>query len=120
VKIINSTLSGNHTKMDGSSGGGVYVRQDTAVSVINSTIAGNYTQGPNAFGGGIFTENGPVTLTNSTLSSNTARKADGGGIFANAGMAPPSGSARLRLPTARSRATPPSGRAAAFSRVAVQ
>jgi CSLREA domain-containing protein len=65
------------------------VRPDSRVLVINSGITVNITGvtirngGTTAVGGGIF-NGGTLTLTNSTVSGNTADNA-GGGIFNNAG-----------------------------------
>ncbi|SFN34863.1 right-handed parallel beta-helix repeat-containing protein [Dokdonella immobilis] len=67
--LRNSTVSGNSTEQD--DGGGIRVRQDTAVLIENSTIAGNHA---GSTGGGIsFILNAlPSTLQSTIVSGNTA------------------------------------------------
>ncbi|MEH2062181.1 MAG: DUF4347 domain-containing protein, partial [Nostoc sp.] len=69
VIVSNSTISGNTAN---TSGGGIYGTSSATVS--DSTISGNIV---NTSGGGIYTSN--ATITNSTLSGNTA--SNGGGIY---------------------------------------
>jgi hypothetical protein len=73
VTITNSTVSGNTSS---SNGGGVWSSGD--VVVTNSAVSNNKTT---SSGGGIR-NTATLTLTNSTLSGNTASN-NGGGIFSN-------------------------------------
>ncbi len=78
LTLSNSRVTGNTATSTSSVGGGVSV--DTgALTVTNSTITNN-TAG--RFGGGIFAGyyNGTTTITNSTISGNTAQY--GAGLFA--------------------------------------
>jgi hypothetical protein len=97
VTVINSTVSGNAAINSGQwfgYGGGIFNLSGT-VAVINSTISGNTatnsTLGYYGYGGGIgnggISSYGPrpmVTVTDSTISGNTAGS-DGGGVFNNGG-----------------------------------
>ena len=76
--VINSTLSGNSA----SRGGGIYSRNTIVVS--NSTLSGNVA----SMGGGIYSELGNVTVTNSTISANTASDNISGGILNLNGAGP--------------------------------
>jgi len=49
------------------------------LTVTNSTLSGNSAVGI-GIGGGIFNDGGTLTVTNSTLSGNSANNGDGGGI----------------------------------------
>jgi hypothetical protein len=86
VTITNSTLSGNFTRGDISSGGAIYARQDTNVKLIDSTVSGNTAQGNNTVGGAIYANAGLVTVSNSTIADNYAKKSGGGilSFFASA------------------------------------
>ncbi len=77
VTLINSTVSGN-TAGSGVAGG-IFSAGD--VTLTNSTVSGNEAT---SNGGGIFNSGGAVTLTNSTVSSNEAT-GSGGGIYSNNG-----------------------------------
>jgi hypothetical protein len=57
------------------SGAGIYIGSTNNLTLSNSTLSGNSA---NNYGGGIFND-GDLTLSNSTLSGNSAN--DGGGIF---------------------------------------
>ncbi len=61
-------------------GGGIFNNQGT-LTLTNSTVSGNTAS---EYGGGIYTYAGTLTLTNSTVSGNTASAA-GGGIFNDGG-----------------------------------
>ncbi len=81
VTIVNSTLTGNHNPADQDSGygGGISTyggKLPGYVSVSNSTISGN-----SAFygGGGISSGFSGLTIVNSTISGNSA--SSGGGIY---------------------------------------
>jgi len=79
VTIIESTISGNTSD----NGGGVvnYSTTESSVDVIRSTICNNNaTVGSNRYGGGILCNSGTLTLTNSTISGNSA-VGGGGGII---------------------------------------
>jgi hypothetical protein len=78
LSITNSTLSGNSAVIGG--GGGIDNEASSAVDIASSTLSGNVSGGD---GGGILNA-GTLTVTNSTLSGNTAN--NGGGI-ANGGGA---------------------------------
>ena len=66
--VYNSTLSGNRANF----GGGVFNNSNSTSNISNSTFSANSAV---TLGGGIFNQitNGIVTLTNSTLSGNSAR-----------------------------------------------
>ncbi len=71
VKLDGSTIDGN---------AGPGIRTSSPVTVNSSTISNNSTQ--QLLGGGIMVTGAvPLTITNSTISGNTATK--GGGIYAN-------------------------------------
>jgi predicted outer membrane repeat protein len=76
VTLINSTISATSS---GGSGGGIDAQ--AAVTLINSSIYGNTATGP---GGGINVAGaqGSVTATGSTISDNSATTSSGGGINA--------------------------------------
>ena len=67
----------------GGSGSGIYNTTGT-VTVTDSTISGNSADLGGA-GGGIFSGGGTVTVTDSTISGNTASDDAGGGIFSGGG-----------------------------------
>jgi len=68
VTLDASTVNGNNATSNGSNGGGIY--NDSMAILKNSTISGNTA----VFrGGGIFIESsGTITLTNSTVTANSA------------------------------------------------
>jgi CSLREA domain-containing protein len=81
--IYTSTLEANTA---GVRGGGLYNYEGGQVDVVQSTLDGNYAQ----FGGGFYSElfihnSAALTMTNSTLSGNSASR-DGGGIYAVGGQ----------------------------------
>jgi len=102
--ISNNTAQGGSTSAEGYSGGtgrggGIY--SHNALILINSTLSGNLALGGEATGttgtggwgegGGLMRGNGDVTLSNATISNNTATggsgatangNGDGGGIYA--------------------------------------
>ncbi|MDP1546375.1 MAG: Ig-like domain-containing protein [Anaerolineales bacterium] len=73
ISISNSTFSNNSVTNDA---GGIYVTGSGLANITNSTFSGNSTS---SRGGGIFSF-GSVTLTNVTMSGNTAPSGDGGGV----------------------------------------
>jgi CSLREA domain-containing protein len=78
VTLAQSGISGNTSA--GGDGAGLYNTGTT--SIVTSTITGNTaTSGPShdGDGGGVYNSMGSMTLTNATLSGNTANS--GGGIF---------------------------------------
>jgi hypothetical protein len=88
VTVINSTISGNTVAGGGAPTGGGGIACSGSVTVINSTISGNTVGGGGlpTGGGGIGIRNGAtLTLTNSTLSDNSAPSGQGGAI-SNAGQ----------------------------------
>ena len=72
TNVANCTISGNSA---GGSGGGILNYPGRTLRVVSSTISGNSA----ADGGGIYNF-GPLTLTNSTISANTA-SSYGGGLY---------------------------------------
>ncbi len=79
LTVTNSTLSGNSAQGDGGgAGGGIYNSVAGILTVRNSTISGNSA----ADGGGIDND-GKLTVTNSTFSSNAADHYTGGGIYSS-------------------------------------
>jgi CSLREA domain-containing protein len=73
LTINNCTVRNNNSLLEG--GGGIYMRFGT-LNVNNSSIRNN-----NAIsGGGIFNDQGDLFITNSQISSNTARIFGGGGV----------------------------------------
>ncbi|MFK7805089.1 MAG: choice-of-anchor Q domain-containing protein [Anaerolineae bacterium] len=78
LSITDSTISGNTAS---GNGGGVFVNFTIdPVSIVNSTISQNGA----ASGGGIFVDFIALTLSSSTLYSNSASSVNGGGgIFSN-------------------------------------
>ncbi len=85
LTITDSTVSGNNSNR----GGGIYA---TSATITNSTIGDNrvFDGGPviDSYGGGLFIDwDGEVTLTNCTVSQNSAHSniSEGGGIFNNGG-----------------------------------
>jgi hypothetical protein len=83
LTVTNSTLSGN-TAVGGDSGGyggGIFNYDQGTLTVINSIISGNTVGSSSSYGqGGGIQNNGRLTVTNSTLSNNSASD-KGGGIF---------------------------------------
>jgi CSLREA domain-containing protein len=75
VQLTNSTISGNSA--DRGSGGGILNFQGGALSVTNCTISGN----KGAVGAGLyfFQTTGAMTISNSTISSNTVMDPNGRG-----------------------------------------
>jgi hypothetical protein len=106
VNVNSSTLSGNTATLDGggiynngisnltnctvsaniaTSGGGGFFNNSATLSITNCTISGNSAL--SFEGGGIFNNNiSTLTVTNSTLSGNTATL-NGGGIYNENGVA---------------------------------
>jgi hypothetical protein len=83
VALFDSTISGNRAVPDPSNHYGSYdtgagIFSDDGGYVLRSTINDNYTDGT---GGGIATH-GALSVSNSTISGNTATRKGGGGIFA--------------------------------------
>ena len=81
--ITDSVVSGNQAL---NAGGGIYgeivgVSSYKSIDINGSTISDNNVTGADGAGGGIYTLGGPVTVTQSTISGNTALAA-GGGIYA--------------------------------------
>jgi hypothetical protein len=71
--IVDSTISGNIAGGVGSGaeGGGI-VNVGGSQTISNSTISGNTATGPNGGGGGVSNEAGSVAITDSTISGNSA------------------------------------------------
>lgn len=73
VLLLHSTVSGNLA--DGSEGGGIFNEAYSTVIALNSTISGNLA----GFGGAGISNDGVITLTNSTVTQNVT-EGTGGGI----------------------------------------
>lgn len=81
-----TVTGGANNSGGGIDGGGGVGLAGEPVTVTNSTISGNTATGVLFGGGGVF-GGGTVTVTNSTISGNTAAAASGGGIFSPLGVA---------------------------------
>jgi hypothetical protein len=77
--LIDSTVSNNHANW---SGGGVYGFFNSTTTIVRSTISGNVS---NDVGGGIRSL-GNMTITDSTISGNTATGWYGGALFVTDGV----------------------------------
>ncbi|MBK9459251.1 MAG: right-handed parallel beta-helix repeat-containing protein, partial [Sphingobacteriales bacterium] len=75
---FNSYITINGNNIIRNSGGGIYTFSGTNNTITNNTLSGNSA---NDNGGGIYTQSGTNTITNNTLSGNTASNGGGGGIF---------------------------------------
>ena len=75
LTLNSSSVSGNMATGVGADGGGI-VNLDALMTMTNSTVSSNTAN----FGGGILNIDTPMTMTNSIVSGNDA-VADGGGIF---------------------------------------
>jgi hypothetical protein len=75
LTVLNSTLSGNSTALDGGGIRSGTFKAPGGVTVINSTISGNSASGG---GGGIAIYYGGLTIVNSTISGNSGGDAGGG------------------------------------------
>ncbi len=74
LNVSNCTLSGSNSTFEG---GGIANEDTGALNVINSTLSGN-----SAIAGGAILNDGTLTVTNSTFSTNSAQD-EGGCIFNN-------------------------------------
>jgi hypothetical protein len=81
LTLNNSAVSGNWADWTGGAGIAI-VNNDSALILNNCTVSGNTSSGPGG-GGGIRIVEGTATLTNSIVSSNTARY--GGGVLIERG-----------------------------------
>jgi hypothetical protein len=77
LTLENTTVSGNSAagSRETGTGGGIYNGQGGVVTLDNTIVSGNYAR---PYGGGIYNV-GTLTLTNSTISNNSA--GFGGGIY---------------------------------------
>ncbi len=75
------TLSGSTLSVNSASdGGGIYTNQYGTVTLTDSTLSGNYST--SGAGGGIYSDyNNTLTISGSTLSVNSAMSSSGGGIY---------------------------------------
>jgi CSLREA domain-containing protein len=84
VAVTGSTINGNVAP----SGGGIHVDEGVATTLENSTISGNTASGADG-GGGILTDpasgnpQGTASLTNVTVTANSAPSGAGGGLRNN-------------------------------------
>ena len=83
LTVLNSTLSGNSTALDGGGIRSGTFKAPGSVTVINSTISGNSASGG---GGGIAISYGGLTVVNSTISGNSAGDAGGGIVNYSGGV----------------------------------
>jgi predicted outer membrane repeat protein len=82
LSIISSTLDGND---GGMRGGGIYDYEGGVINLDHSTLSRNTAQNGGAIFSELFIHNASaLTLTDSTLSGNSATQ-DGGGIYAQGG-----------------------------------
>jgi hypothetical protein len=82
LTVLNSTLIGNSTAVDGGAIASGTFKAPASVTVINSTLSGNSASGG---GGGIANSYWGVTIVNSTISGNSAG-GSGGGISSSGGV----------------------------------
>jgi hypothetical protein len=81
VTLDNLTIANGNVGIWNGDGAGVSIAgPNTAVTITNSTLTGNSAN----YGGGIY-NNGTLTVANSALSGNTANNRSGGGIYNNNG-----------------------------------
>lgn len=78
ISLNNATVAHNQTLgQDNSSGGGIYVDQDSSLTVSNSTIDNNTAYDS---GGGVYVYKSSFSLTNSQITNNNTIDYNGGGI----------------------------------------
>lgn len=80
--IDGTTISGNEGQGADATqgGGGIFIDPGAGsaqLTVLNATITGNSATGTSGSGGGIFNEGGELTVTDTTISNNTANRAGG-------------------------------------------
>lgn len=92
LSMTDSTISGNTADTEG---GGIHIDNTATVTIIGSTISGNTTLHSRSVpcdqgGGGISQDlggvNSSLSITNSTISGNSAPNSCGGGIFVRRSM----------------------------------
>lgn len=79
VTVNQSTFSGNSTAGYFGGGGALFAMNETRV--IQSTISGNSTTGDWGRGGGLFVHEGPLLISQSTITGNRSAISIGGGVF---------------------------------------
>lgn len=85
LQLQQSSITGNTvTSTATQSGGGVYGYRCTDVTITESTVSGNSA---NREGGGILAYNCPLLVVNSTVASNMSTLSGGGGIYVEDGSA---------------------------------
>ena len=85
LQLQQSSISGNTvTSTATQSGGGVYGYRCTDVTITESTVSGNSA---NREGGGILAYNCPLLVVNSTVAYNMSTLSGGGGIYVENGTA---------------------------------
>ena len=79
LTLIGLTITGGRQTAIDADGGGIRFNSNGTLLLDQSTVSGNSTDGSEARGGGISSVGGNVSLSNSTISENSAES--GGGIF---------------------------------------
>ena len=82
LNITGGSVTGNSAT---SKVGGGVITGNTTVTVTNASITNNHADGAEGVGGGMYIIGGSSTITNSTVSGNTARLGGGGIYFVNGG-----------------------------------
>jgi hypothetical protein len=92
LTLDQSTVSGNTLAATNNYGaGGIYATNNSTVTISNSTISGNSATGSVSYlAGGIYAYHSSATLTNTSITGNTANGQNylAGGIEANTGTNP--------------------------------
>ena len=84
LTLTGLTITGGRVTADDVDGGGIRFNSTGTLLLDQSTVSGNSTSGSSANGGGISSAGGNVSLTNSTISGNSAQS--GGGIYSVNGV----------------------------------
>ncbi|MBI5822733.1 MAG: Ig-like domain repeat protein [Chloroflexi bacterium] len=83
VSMSGVTISGGN--INNANGAGILKNGNGSLTLTDVVLSGNAVTGNPARGGGLYSNDGTVTITNSTISSNSAAR-EGGGIYANNGI----------------------------------
>jgi parallel beta-helix repeat protein/predicted outer membrane repeat protein len=90
IYIYNGTLNITGGSITGNSalqayGGGIEATTNSTITIINASITNNHADGSSGFGGGILVNSSSSTITNSSISGNTATLGGGGIYFGGSG-----------------------------------